>query len=72
MKFAPLGSPLKSTQLCFKTTSFGEQTKKLWGYKNYYTFMMGMWFDHSCFEYTYGQPYMAALQQNVQTYTYFY
>ena len=37
-----------------------------------HTFMMGMWFDHSCFEYTYGQPYMAALQHNVQTYTYFY
>ena len=29
MKFAPLGSLLKSAQLCFKTPSFGEQTKKL-------------------------------------------
>ena len=29
MKFAPLGSPLKPTQLRFKTASFGEQTKKL-------------------------------------------
>ena len=29
MKFAPLGSPLQSTQMRFKTTSFGEGTKKL-------------------------------------------
>ena len=35
MKFAPLGSPLKSTQMHFKTASFGERIKKLWGCKNY-------------------------------------
>ena len=35
MKFLPLGSPLKSTQMHFKTTSFGERTKKLWDCKNY-------------------------------------
>ena len=29
MKFAPLGSPLKSAQMHFKTTSFGKGTKKL-------------------------------------------
>ena len=29
MKFAPLGSPLKSAQMHFKTASFGEGTKKL-------------------------------------------
>ena len=29
MKFAPLGSPLKSAQLHFKIASFGEQIKKL-------------------------------------------
>ena len=29
MKFALLGSPLKSTQMHFKTASFGEGTKKL-------------------------------------------
>ena len=29
MKFAPLGSPLKSAQMRFKTASFGERTKKL-------------------------------------------
>ena len=35
MKFAPLGSPLKSAQLHFKIASFGEQIKKLWGCKSY-------------------------------------
>ena len=29
MKFAPLGSPLKSAQMYFKTASFSEGTKKL-------------------------------------------
>ena len=52
MKFAPLGSPLKSAQVRFKTTSFGEGTKKLCGCKNTHTFTLGKWFDHSCFEYT--------------------
>ena len=29
IKFAPLGTPLKSTQMHFKTASLGERTKKL-------------------------------------------
>ena len=35
MKFKSLGSPLKSAQLPIKTAIFGEQTKKLCGYKSY-------------------------------------
>ena len=33
MKFAPLGTPLKSTQIHLKAASFGEKTKKLRGCK---------------------------------------
>ena len=50
MKFAQLGSPLKSAQMQFKPASFGEGTNK--AVKITHTFTMGKWFDHSCFEYT--------------------
>ena len=42
MKFAPLGSSLKSNP----NTSFGEAVKIT------HTFTMIKWFDHICFEYT--------------------
>ena len=34
-KFVPLGSPIKSAQMNFKTASFGGGTKMLLGCKNY-------------------------------------
>ena len=76
MKFAPLGSPLKSAQMHFKTASFGEGTKKLWGCKKYPYIYNGqvvwpqlLWIYLTA---NLWSTYMAASQHNVQTCAYFH
>ena len=71
MKFAPIGSPLKSAQMVFKTASFGE----LKGQRSYevvkitHKSSMGKW---SILNTQFMVTYMAALQYNMQSCTYFH
>ena len=67
MKFVPLGSPLKSTQMCSKLLHLVKGQRSYEAVKVTHTFTMGKWFDHSSFEHTYltaklWSTYMAALQ----------
>ena len=53
IKFAPLGSPLKSAQMYFKIPSYLVKGQRSYeAVKITHTFTMGKWFDHSYFEYT--------------------
>ena len=70
MKFTPSGSPLKSAQMHFKTASFGEGTKKLWGCKNYPYIYIGKWLTTAALNILnsyFMVTNMAALQYNVQS-----
>ena len=49
IKFAPLGSPLRSSQVHIKTTSFCESSEAV---KSTLRFTMGKRFDHSCFDHS--------------------
>ena len=72
MKFAPLGSPLKSTQMHFKLLHLVKGQRSYEAVKFTLTFIMGKWLDHSSFENTLWSTYMVALQYDVQTCTYFH
>ena len=75
MKSVPLGNPLKSAQYYCpsKPLHLVNIQRSYEAVRITHTFTMGKWFDHRCFEYTlWSTLYMAALQHNVQTCTYFH
>ena len=49
MKFVPLGSSLKSTQINPKTASFAKNTKKLWDLRKTYPYI----YTRQLFDYSY-------------------
>ena len=52
MKFISLGSPLKSVQIQPKRLHLVKGQRSYEAIKISHIFTMGMWFDHSYFEYT--------------------